>query len=205
MLLNFRMLFGLLGATVVTFGLFSLMHGLIASSGLNLDDKPAFRIADIIMPERQIEVQQVKEEVVKPDNPDEAPPDIPDMMEQDFDFDVDSSQSFGYGFEHDINISAGASLSANEGEYLPIVKVAPLYPSVAQRRGIEGYCLVEYTVSHLGTVLEPKPLDCNPSGMFERASVKAARKFKYKPRVVDGKPIAVTGVRNLFTYKIDGK
>ena len=40
-------------------------------------------------------------------------------------------------------------------------------------------------------------------GVFERASVKAAEKFKYKPRVVDGEPIEVAGVQNKFTYELE--
>jgi periplasmic protein TonB len=39
--------------------------------------------------------------------------------------------------------------------------------------------------------------------VFESASVKAAEKFKYKPRVVDGEPIEVAGVQNKFTYELE--
>jgi protein TonB len=46
-------------------------------------------------------------------------------------------------------------------------------------------------------------VDCQPSGVFERASVKAAEKFKYKPRVVDGEAIEVAGVQNKFTYELE--
>jgi protein TonB len=40
------------------------------------------------------------------------------------------------------------------------------------------------------------------SSLFYRASVQAALKFKYKPRVVDGQAIEVPGVQNKFTYEI---
>ena len=46
--------------------------------------------------------------------------------------------------------------------------------------------------------------DCSPRGIFERASLKAAAKFKYKPRVVDGQAIEVAGVQNKFTYELEG-
>jgi protein TonB len=46
-------------------------------------------------------------------------------------------------------------------------------------------------------------VDCSPKGIFERASVKASTKFKYKPRVVDGEPIEVAGVQNKFTYELE--
>ena len=39
--------------------------------------------------------------------------------------------------------------------------------------------------------------------MFEKASVKASLKFKYKPRVIDGEAIEVPGVQNKFTYELE--
>jgi protein TonB len=62
---------------------------------------------------------------------------------------------------------------------------------------------VEYTVTKTGSIRDPKAVDCQPSGIFESASVKAATKFKYKPRVVDGEPIEVAGVQNKFTYELE--
>jgi len=46
-------------------------------------------------------------------------------------------------------------------------------------------------------------VDCQPAGVFEKASVKASLKFKYKPRVVDGEAIEVAGVQNKFTYELE--
>ena len=102
----------------------------------------------------------------------------------------------------DISIST-SGMSTGDGEYLPIVKVAPIYPRRAQTRGITGYCIVEYTVTTSGAIRDPVAVDCQPSGVFERASLKAAEKFKYKPRVVDGAPIEVAGVRHIITFWLD--
>jgi protein TonB len=72
-----------------------------------------------------------------------------------------------------------------------------------QTRGVVGYCTIEYTVTRTGAIRDPVAVDCQPKGYFERASVKAASKFKYKPRVVDGEPIDVGGVQNRFTYELE--
>ena len=82
------------------------------------------------------------------------------------------------------------------------VRVMPAVSRVAKQRGVEGYCTVEYTVTTTGTVENPVVVDCS-SSLFERASINAALKFKYKPRVVDGEPISVPGVQNRFTYVLD--
>ena len=41
------------------------------------------------------------------------------------------------------------------------------------------------------------------SSLFERSSARAVTKFKYKPRVVDGIPQTVPGVRTRITFKIE--
>ncbi|MAD94763.1 MAG: hypothetical protein CML33_04615 [Rhodobacteraceae bacterium] len=94
-------------------------------------------------------------------------------------------------------------MSRLDGEYLPILKVAPVYPRRAQTRGISGYCTVEYTVTKAGLISNPVAVDCFPEGVFERSSIKAAEQFKYAPRVVNGEPVEVTGVTNKFTYELE--
>ena len=39
--------------------------------------------------------------------------------------------------------------------------------------------------------------------LFERAATTAALKFKYKPRVVDGVPVAVPGVKTRITFRLE--
>ena len=105
--------------------------------------------------------------------------------------------------ETDIEMSGGFSLGVGEGDYLPIVKVAPIYPARALQRGLEGFCVVMYTVTSLGTIRDPVVMeDQCTSSLFHRASVQAALKFKYKPRVIDGEAVEVPGVQNKFTYEI---
>ena len=56
---------------------------------------------------------------------------------------------------------------------------------------------------YTGSIRDPFAVDCQPKGIFERASLKASEKFKYKPRVVDGEAIEVAGVQNKFTYELE--
>ena len=90
-----------------------------------------------------------------------------------------------------------------EADYLPIVKVAPLYPEEAVSQGLTGHCDLEFTVTPQGTTADIRVIECTDS-IFEQPSVQALLKFKYKPRVADGAPVAVSGVRNRFTYTISG-
>ena len=86
-------------------------------------------------------------------------------------------------------------------QYQPLSKAAPDYPERALDKNIEGDCSVEYTVNTQGHVENPKVLDgCHP--LFVRPSLAAANTFRYQPRIVDGKAVAVPAVRNTFHYRI---
>jgi protein TonB len=41
------------------------------------------------------------------------------------------------------------------------------------------------------------------SSLFERAATRAVLKFKYKPRVVDGIPVEVVGVKTRITFELE--
>ncbi|MEK9807432.1 MAG: energy transducer TonB [Halieaceae bacterium] len=186
-------------AIPVAIGLFYLMQALV-DRDYKQEDTKARKIADIVVPDKVIETNLKEVKPEKVEDPEEPPPDLEPI---DFDTDIDMNVA-NTAPNTGINLKLSSSgMSSGDGEYLPIVKVAPIYPRRAQTRGISGYCIVEYTVTKTGSIRDPQPVDCQPSGIFERASVKAAEKFKYKPRVVDGEPIEVAGVQNKFTYELE--
>ena len=194
-----RIIVGGLLAIPVAIGLFYIMQSLV-DRDFKQEDTKARKIADIVVPDKVIETNLKEDLPEKIEDPEEPPPDLEPI---EFDSDVDMgvvNNAPTTGISLKLNSSG---MSSGDGEYLPIVKVAPIYPRRAQTRGISGYCIVEYTVTKTGSIRDPIAVDCQPSGIFDRASVKAATKFKYKPRVVDGEPIEVAGVQNKFTYELE--
>lgn len=194
-----RIVVGGLLAIPVAIGLFYIMQSLV-DRDFKQEDSKARKIADIIVPDKVIETNLKEVLPEKIEDPEEPPPDLEPI---EFDSDVDMgvvNNAPTTGITLKLNSSG---MSSGDGEYLPIVKVAPIYPRRAQTRGISGYCIVEYTVTKTGSIRDPQAIDCQPSGIFDSASVKAATKFKYKPRVVDGEPIEVAGVQNKFTYELE--
>ena len=195
----FRTAISILLAIVVVVALFLIMRTLIDGNFVNpeVDDR---MVAELVRLPDDIELQNSTPKPDKAEDPEEPPPDM-EMEQLDVNMDVDIEN---VAPQTGINISIGTgTMAQGDGEYLPIVKVAPIYPRRAQTRGISGYCIVEYTVTTSGAIRDPRAVDCQPSGVFDKASVKASLKFKYKPRVVDGEPIEVAGVRNKFTYELE--
>jgi len=196
-----RYIFGVLLGAVATFLLFMIMQSVIHSDRNPFTEGFDGRIVDFVRLEDDQEIE-VKQRKPKPPPPPDEPP--PDMPKPEFDS-SDVSQGVDIGAV-DVNVDlnvGGVGGFSSDGEYLPIVKVAPVYPRRAQTRGIEGYVLLEFTVTKTGAVIDPVVIESKPPGIFDRAAINAALKFKYKPKVVNGEAIDVAGVRNMITFELE--
>lgn len=179
-----------------------VMQFLIATGQAAITEALDARFVDFVRVKREETVERKQEKPERPPEVDEQPPELPqqDMDSSDFDSSVAVSAP-----NPDMNVGLDGELgdfSLAEGDYLPIVKVAPMYPRRAQSRGLEGYCDLQFTVTPLGTTADVSVIECT-SSLFERASVQALLKFKYKPRVVNGTAIAVPGLRHRITFQIE--
>ena len=188
----------------ITLGLFFLMQSLIKMGGSALTEPPKGSVLDFVRVKKEETVEQKDRKPRKPPPPKEPPPQMssPQMDSPSPDANG-TSMDFGGDMAADVALG-GLALESGDGEYLPIVKVAPVYPRRALQRGIEGFVIVEFTVTKQGTVRDPIVVEANPSGIFEQAAMDAAMKFKYKPRVVNGEATEVSGVQNRITFQIDG-
>ena len=179
-----------------------VMQFLIATGQAAITEALDARFVDFVRVKREETVEQKEEKPERPPEVDDQPPDLPqqDMDNSDFDSAVAVSApnpNMDVGLDSELG-----DFSLAEGDYLPIVKVAPMYPRRAQSRGLEGYCDLQFTVTPLGTTADVSVIECT-SSLFERASVQALLKFKYKPRVVNGTAIAVPGLRHRITFQIE--
>lgn len=189
---------------LVTLGVLFTMQVLIASPRAKLDESGRRHFVDFVRVQREEVVQRADRRREKPTAPDAPPsraiqPRVDSFDENQMAVEVPIAP-VDVGMEMSVK---GLGLVASDGDYLPIVKIAPVYPAAAQARGIEGYCLVEYTVTTAGTTKDVRVIEAEPSGIFNKVSIAAALKFKYRPRVVDGEPIEVHGVRNIFRYELE--
>ena len=191
----------ILGAAI-TFSLFYLMQSLIAAGVGEPIAGNAIRIADISIPDLEIEVTRTEPKPEEPDVPEEVP-DLPDLEVTSMDMTGDTALNVAR-VEVDLgNIDANVSVGVNDTDMLPIVTVNPQYPNRALSRGIEGWCQVIFTVTENGTVENPSVVDSDPPEIFDSASLRAVLRFKFNPRVVNGVAVPVEGVQYLFTYKVD--
>lgn len=200
-----RFIIAFVVSLAITLGLFFLMQSLIKMGGSALTEPPKGSVLDFVRVKQEETVEQKDRKPRKPPPPKEPPPQMssPQMDSPSPDANG-TSMNFGGDMASDVSLEGGLALESGDGEYLPIVKVAPVYPRRALQRGIEGFVIVEFTVTKQGTVRDPIVVEANPSGIFEQAAMDAAMKFKYKPRVVNGEAAEVSGIQNRITFQIDG-
>jgi len=72
-----------------------------------------------------------------------------------------------------------------------LVRFPPAYPPKAKLRGIEGFVVVEFTVTKEGGVKNARIIEASPSAIFNRAVLRAVRRWKFTPRREEGKTIDV--------------
>ena len=191
-------------AAGVTLSLFFFMSVLIATGETLSERVSVVKIVDATMPDIELEVI---EEIDKPEPIEELTEEQPELQEKQINLDAGPSLNIAR-MSIDIDTSlqlSNASISATDGDYLPLVAIAPQYPTRAAQRGIEGWCLVSFTVNGLGSVEEETitVVDAEPPQIFNRSSVRAAARFKFQPRVEDGVGVAVSGVQYLFRYQLE--
>ena len=195
-----RYAFSILIGVVVTMSLLFLMQVLIAT-GKQALTKPRDRAKLEFVRVKRNESVMTEDVTPEPPKPPEIPPDPPP---QNFD-QIDPAGPTISVAPPTVSTTGTIGISkmnVAEGDYLPIVRVAPSYPPRAQSRGIEGHVDLSFTVTSLGTVIDPVVI-YSTSSLFERAAIKAVLKFKYKPRVVDGVAMDVPNVKTRITFKLE--
>jgi TonB family protein len=83
-------------------------------------------------------------------------------------------------------------ISESESQSRAITKVIPVYPPTAKKMKATGRVEVEITISEAGLVIEAKAI----SGqlVLRSAAVEAARKWVFKPAILNGAPVRVKSV-----------
>ena len=197
-----RYVISIVAGVAVTFTLLFVMQLLIVLGKGALTEGRARHTLEFVRVKRNENLNVEDQTPEKPDKPPDVPPEVPP---QDIDLVDPNAPSVNIPppmVSNTVDIGGPGGMNVAEGDYLPIVRVAPVYPSRALSRGVEGYVDMSFTVTTAGTVKDPIVL-FSTSSLFERAATRAVLKFKYKPRVTDGVPVEVSGVKTRITFRIE--
>ena len=104
-------------------------------------------------------------------------------------------------------------------DYVPLFRMAPVYPTTLLAQGIEGHVDLEFTIDENGfvrdAVVVSEVVDGRPdlaksrvgtsqeNRSFRNAARAAVERFRYAPRFVDGEAVAVDGVKTRISFEIE--
>ena len=185
------------GGTVVSFASILLMALLIATGEVSLDESNLRKIVDVVMPVRDPEL------IDSVERPDEAEPE-PDQLPPEVDIE-NIEELLDQSVTPNLNFKKRRSGVFMDGSYVPIFQVPPQYPRRAAERGIEGCVVLKYAVTEVGSVRDPEVVQSIPKGIFDRAAIRAALRYKYKPLIRDGNAVEVEGVTQRITFVLEGE
>ncbi len=190
-------------AAVVTFGLLWVMQALIGAAGKLSEGKAAF-VVDFVRVKRDNEPEVKKREL--PDRkPPEQPPPPPEI---DFATNLNPDEAVGsIALFVDVGLELAGATNLGTGgadrDIVPLVRIEPQYPMRAEQRGIEGWVELVFTITAVGTVKDVVVTASHPGSVFDRAAVRAVRKWKYTPKVENGAAVERTGVRQRLKFDLD--
>ena len=188
-------------ALAFTFGLFWSMHLLIIGGRYVAEQGESLATVDFVRLKKESELEtRERKKPPKPEPPKQPPP--PDQQPTPFAMPKLNLPT---------TISGGPFLGSYVGgdmsgysELIPLMRITPQYPRNAARDRIEGWVEFKITINPDGTVKSATPIKSQPRGVFESAAMQAILKWKFKPKVVDGKGVEATGIQRLnFTLEAE--
>jgi protein TonB len=187
----------------VTLFLFWAMQALIGVEGELGDSKPSPKI-EFVRLKRDTTPEEKKREPPKREKPDTPPP-PPDIST--------SKASLNPGEGVGVlapSVDPGEALSGGIGtgagadrDVVPLVRIEPDYPIRARQRGIEGWVVVGFTISKVGSIKNARVVAANPPDVFNKAAVQAVRKWKYNPKIKEGVPVERSGIQVRLDFEME--
>lgn len=189
----------LLGCLLIA-GLFWVLWDLV-SAPVNVGAMREATRIEFTRMRKDTEVASKREEKVERERPPPAP-EVPKMA-----FASGSVESNVAQLNPTVDASGAMSkLSLSAGsdrDTIPLVRVPPEYPMRALSRGVEGWVIVQFTITGSGSVKDAVVIDSKPKRIFDDAAVKAILRYRYNPKVENGVAVERVGMRQKIVFALE--
>jgi len=92
--------------------------------------------------------------------------------------------------------------AGSDRDIVPLVRINPDYPPRALSRGIQGWVIVQFTISATGTVKDQIVVDSS-NKIFDDAALKAIGRWRYNPKVEEGVAVERKGVQTKLVFQLE--
>lgn len=205
-----RLLPAVLIGIIISIALFWLMQAMVMNNQHGIKVSNNLQMVEFVRLKREAEPQKTERKQAQPPPPKKRPPppkamaqntivknvmpnidmpniDIP-MQNDRFRGSLVNGLQVAQGISNTSGNTAGTSIEISTN-IIPLVRIPPRYPMRASSRKIEGWVKIEFTITESGTVEDAIVIAAKPSGVFDRAALRAIAKWKFKAKIVDGNAV----------------
>jgi protein TonB len=205
-----RILFSLLAGGTIALALLWMMQWMLLHKDPSLQADRTRPVMEFVRLKRETETRLRERRQLEPEpEPEEIPPPKPELQE--------TPLTKPRIRAPNIRLSAPEVPLALTGPYIGpvrqgppdrdfmvISRIPPRYPYRAQRRGLEGWVKVSLLITDQGTVQDVVVVEAEPEGVFDNAAIRAVSRWKFKPRIENGRAVAVRA-EQVVTFKLDNR
>ena len=186
-------------AVGVALSLFALMNGLIRSDGiLEKPDRQRAYLNFIRLDPADTRINTKDRRLPEPPPPPEEVPETPDFSTRIDPLSGNSDMelpTIGLPIDDGSGpylgtLTAGQGLAGFDTDAIPVVRIPPVYPRRAKQARIEGWVTMEVLIRPDGSVSDAKVMESAPPRLFDEAALAAMQRWKFRPKIVDGTPVA---------------
>jgi len=183
-------------AALATFGLYFGMQLLIQSGEKAETEDTSFKIVDTRIPERETELQRKEQKVERPETVEAPEPPKIDVARANVSGGVNTNLNFK--FSGGVSLGDGINFNAVDRDVQPIMRIEPEFQNIRKQE----FIVLEFDVTPAGAVDEDTIAVLQTSSTrLQRPAIRAVRRWKYRPKVVNGEPVWQYGVRVQFTVQ----
>lgn len=188
-------------ALLMTFALFLLMKLLITPADEHfVPVERELAVVELFEPPKETDPEIRK---TLPPKPEITPP---NMKASHIDPVDTTSQVLVGRFTPDIGVTLdGPTLVNSLGNKMatPLVRVEPRFPTEALRQGIVGWVVLNFSIDETGSVTDISVVAAEPRNIFDREAIRALRRWKYQPQLVEGKPIKQNNLQVQLDFQLE--
>jgi len=194
-----RYFIGLAFGTAFMLLLFWVMWSLVSVPVDVAEMRQATRVEFTRM-RQDTEAQKKQQEKPQPDKP----PPVPEVPQ--LDFSKGSVENNVAQLTPTVDASSAMSkmkmTAGSDRDIVPLVRINPDYPPRALSRGIQGWVIVQFTISATGTVKDQIVVDSS-NKIFDDAALKAIGRWRYNPKVEEGVAVERKGVQTKLVFQLE--
>ena len=105
-------------------------------------------------------------------------------------------------FESDTKGAGVSSQASQDRKVTPIFRIQPVYPRRAALRNIEGFVILQFDITPIGNTDNITVIQASPPQIFNSNAIQALKKWKYKPKIENGKAVRQNNLKVQLDFSL---